>query len=148
MSRRVAVALSRFNEEITSRLLESCLKRLERGGIARESVQVVQVPGGYELPWTVNELALSNRFDCVIALGCILKGATPQNEHIARSTVQHLHAVQLATRVPVILGVITPNTFAQAAARTKGALDRGAESASAALEMLAVRAKLKELSGG
>ena len=141
MSQRVAIALSRFNEEVTSRLLENCLKRLERGGIARESVQVIRVPGGYELPWTVNELALSSRFDCVIALGCILKGSTPQNEHIARSTVQHLHAVQLATRVPVILGVITPDTYSQAMARTKGSLDRGKEAAEAALEMLALRRK-------
>ena len=145
---RVAIAVSRFNEEITSRLLENCLKRLERGGIARETVRVVSVPGGYELPWTVNELAQSSRFDCVIALGCILKGSTPQNEHIARSTVQHLHGIQLATRVPVILGVITPNNHAQAVARTKGELDRGKESAEAALEMLAVRAKLKEVCGG
>ena len=138
----IAVAVSRFNEEVTARLRDSCLETLARAGLSGESVRVVEVPGGYELPWTVNELALSKRYDAVIALGCILKGSTPQNDHIARSTIQHLHDISLSTRTPVILGVITPNTEAQAAARTKGSLDRGKEAAEAALAMLKVKEEL------
>ena len=142
MTGRVAVAVSRFNEEVTARLRDSCLKALAGDGFTGERVAVVEVPGGYELPWTVNELALSKRCDVVIALGCILKGSTPQNEHIARSVIQHLHDISISTRTPVILGVITPNTESQAAARTKGELDRGKEAAEAALEKLKVREEL------
>ena len=139
----IAIAVSRFNLKVTSRLLKNCEATLKDHGIGPEDIKTFSVPGGYELPWTVNELALSRRYEIVIALGCILKGATPQNDHISRSTIQHLHDVALSTRVPVILGVLTPNTYAQALARTKGGLDRGKEAALAALDMLALRSELK-----
>ena len=142
MKARIGVVVSRFNAEITSKLRDHCLKTLRDNGIAPKRLRVIEVPGGYELAWAVQELALSKRYGVLIALGCILKGSTPQNDHIARSTIQQLHRVALTTRVPVILGVITPNTWAQAVARTKGALDRGKEAALAALEMLAVREEL------
>lgn len=138
---RVAVAVSRFNEEITEKLLESCLKTLQAGGA--KAPTVIHVPGGFELPWTVQELALTGRYKAVIALGCILKGETPQNEHMARSTIQHLHDISLRTRVPVILGVITPDTQEQAEARTRGEADRGREAAQAALDMLKVAREVK-----
>ena len=140
---KIAVAVSRFNEEVTSRLLESCLKTLKAEGLADSQLKVVHVPGGFELPWTVNELARSGRYSAVIALGCVLKGSTRQNEHISRSLVQSLHRISVDARVPVILGVITPSTWAQAVARTKGKLDRGREAALAALEMVAVREDLR-----
>ncbi len=139
---KIAIAVSRFNEEITSKLLNSCLKTLRAEGLKDQQLRVVDVPGGYELPWVVNELARSGKYTCVVALGCVLKGATPQNEHIARSVVAQLHAISVATRVPVVLGVITPDTWKQAVARTKGALDRGKEAALAALEMAATRQEL------
>lgn len=137
----VGIAVSRFNEEVTSRLLKSCAATLAKKGLKSEAFHV---PGGYELPWLANELALSGRYEVIVTLGCVLKGSTPQNDHIARSTVQQLHNIALKTRVPVILGVITPNTYAQALARTKGALDRGKEAAEAAAEMLALRRELKK----
>lgn len=140
---RVAVAVSRFNEEVTSRLLASCLKTFKDEGWKDSQLRVVEVPGGYELPWTVNELARSGRYDAVVALGCVLKGRTPQNDHIASSLVRALHDISLATRVPVVLGVLTPNTWKQAMARTKGSLDRGKEAALAALEMVALREELR-----
>lgn len=141
MSKRfIGVAVSRFNEEVTSALLASCLKTLKAAG--RTDTRVVHVPGGFELPWAAQELALEKGCDAVIALGCVLKGSTRQNEHIARSMVQQLHAVSLKTRVPVLLGVLTPDTWAQAMARTKGKLDRGKEAAEAALEMIALRRTL------
>lgn len=135
----IGVVVSRFNGEITSRLLQSCLKTLESRGIPSAEVSVVHVPGGYEIPWAIQELALTGRYRLLIALGAILKGRTPQNEHIARSVIQHLHDVALSTRVPCILGIITPGTHAQAVARTRGALDRGREAALAAIEMLELR---------
>jgi 6,7-dimethyl-8-ribityllumazine synthase len=141
--KRVAIAVSRFNEEVTSRLLASCLRTFKQEGWSERQLKVVHVPGGYELPWAVQELARTGRYDAVVALGCVLKGQTPQNDHISRSLVQSLHRIALDTRVPVILGVLTPNTWAQAMARTKGALDRGKEAALAALEMSALREELK-----
>ena len=141
--KRIAVAVSRFNEEVTARLLASCLKTLKEEGWKDAQLKVAHVPGGFELPWTVQELARTGRFDAVIALGCVLKGQTPQNDHISRSLVQSLHRISLETRTPVILGVLTPNTWAQALARTKGALDRGKEAALAALEMVALKEELR-----
>ncbi|MBI5630116.1 MAG: 6,7-dimethyl-8-ribityllumazine synthase [Elusimicrobia bacterium] len=144
MKPRVAVVVSRFNEKVTSRLLGSCLTTLNSHGVAQSRIAVVRVSGGYEIPWAAQELALSGKFDAVIALGCILKGSTPQNEHISRSVIASLHEVSLKTKVPCILGVITPNTEAQALARTKGSLDRGKEAALAALEMIVVRKQLRQ----
>jgi 6,7-dimethyl-8-ribityllumazine synthase len=142
---KIAIAVSRFNEEVTSKLLNSCLKTLRAEGLKDSELKVVDVPGGFELPWTVNELARSGKYTVVVALGCVLKGSTPQNEHISRSLVFQLHEISVATRVPVVLGVITPNTWEQAVARTKGKLDRGHEAALAALEMAQTR---KELARG
>ena len=141
--KRVAVAVSRFNEEITSRLLASCLTTFKDEGWKDAQLKVVHVPGGYELPWTVNELARSGRYAAVVALGCVLKGQTRQNDHISRSLVQSLHRISIDARVPVILGVLTPATWKQALARTKGALDRGKEAALAALEMVALQEELR-----
>lgn len=136
MKHRFGIVVSRFNSEITGALLDSCLATLRKHGARDADIRTVWVPGGYEIPWAAQELALTKRFDAIICLGCVLKGETPQNEHIAASTIHHLHTVSLSTRVPCILGVITPNTWAQAKARTKGALDRGRESAEAAVALL------------
>lgn len=138
----IGVAVSRFNSDVTDRLLASCLKTLKKGGFGKKGARVLRVPGGFELPWAVQELARARGCEAVVALGCILKGSTPQNDHIARSAIQHLHDISLATRVPVLLGVITPLTHAQALARTKPPLDRGREAAEAALEMVCLRKAL------
>lgn len=141
--KRVAVVKSRFNEEVTSRLLASCLKTFKAEGWADSQLKVVEVPGGWEIPWAVQELAKTNLYQAVVTLGCVLKGQTPQNDHLARSMVQSLHRISLETRVPVVLGVITPNNEKQAMARTKGAMDRGREAALAALEMISLKEELR-----
>jgi len=140
--RRVAIVKSRFNEEITSRLLASCLKTFRDEGWTEPRLKVVEVPGGWEIPWAAQELAKTGRFSAIVALGCVLKGETPQNDHISRSLVQSLHRVSLETRVPIALGVITPNSERQGMARTKGAMDRGREAALAALELIALQEEL------
>jgi 6,7-dimethyl-8-ribityllumazine synthase len=139
MNLRFAIAASRFNEEITDKLVASCEKTLRAHGA--RVIKTVRVPGGYEIPWLANELARSGRYDAVICIGCVLKGQTPQNDHISRSVIDELARIAARTRVPCILGVITPNTWAQAVARTRGAMDRGKESALAALEMAALKRK-------
>jgi 6,7-dimethyl-8-ribityllumazine synthase len=135
----LAIAVSRFNEKITGKLLENCLAALEDEGVPRKGVRVVRVPGGFEIPWAVQELARSGRFDAVIALGCVLKGQTPQNDYISQATYAHIQKISLETRVPCVTGILTPNNYKQAVARTKGAMDRGAEAAHAALEMAALK---------
>ena len=139
---RIAIAVSKFNEHVTERLLASCRRTLERSGVRPKLI--TRVPGGFELPWTVNELALSGNYEAIIALGCIMKGQTPQNDHLARSVIHHLHDISVRTRVPVILGVITPSTQKQALDRTRGENDRGEEAALAALMMLKQSRLLKE----
>ena len=140
--KKIAVVVSRFNEEVTSRLLASCLKTFKSEGWTESRLKVVHVPGGYEIAWAVAELARTGKYAAVVTLGCVLKGQTPQNDHIASSLVASLHRISLDTRVPVILGVLTPNTWKQAMARTKGSLDRGQEAALAALEMVALAAEI------
>jgi len=137
---------ARFNEEITGRLLASCLAALKAHGVRSSSITTVRVPGSFEIPWAASELARSGRFDAIICLGAILRGETPQNDHIAASTFRHLHDISLAARVPVILGIITPNTHAQGMARTRGGLDRGREAALAAIEMAGLSRRLRRKS--
>lgn len=132
---RFGVVVSRFNEAITGKLLRSCLKTLRKEGVDDGRVRVVHVPGGFEIPWAVNEMARSGRVDAVIALGCVLKGQTPQNDYISAATYEHLQRISIETRVPCVTGILTPNTYKQAVARTRGETDRGAEAALAALVM-------------
>ena len=136
---RIGIVVSRFNEEITGKLLKNCLKTLKREGIAENRVSVVHVPGGFEVPWAVNELARSKRVDGVIALGCVLKGQTPQNDYISDATYENLQKISIDTRVPVVTGILTPNTYKQALARTKGEMDRGSEAALAALVVVELK---------
>jgi len=136
---RFAVVRSRFNEEVTGRLLESCLKTLEKNGTSRRKVRVVEVPGGFEIPWAAASLARSGRCDAVICLGCVLKGGTAQNDYISQATFYSLQKISIDTGVPCILGVIVPKTWKQAMARTRGDMDRGEEAALAALEMAALK---------
>ncbi|HVE11833.1 MAG TPA: 6,7-dimethyl-8-ribityllumazine synthase [Elusimicrobiota bacterium] len=142
MSRRLrfGIAASRFNSEITDKLLASCRAALKKAGVADRDVEVVRVPGAFELPWAVQELARSGEFHAVIALGAVLQGETPQNDYISEATYAHVQRISLQTRVPCVSGVITPRTYAQAVARTKGSMNRGAEAAHAALEMAALKA--------
>ena len=140
---RFGIVAARFNAEITGRLLDRCVRTLKASGVPATSIVTVRVPGSYEIPWAASELARSGRFDALICLGAILRGRTTQNDHIAASTFHHLHAVSIATRVPCILGIITPNTYGQALARTRGRLDRGREAALAALEMAELSRRLR-----
>src|SRR5687767_11555389 len=97
----IAIVASRFNEKVTDALLKSCLHTLKAGGAPPP--WVVRVPGAFEIPWAVRALAASDDFDVIIALGCVLKGDTDQNVHLARSTVQQLQRVSVETGIPVVM---------------------------------------------
>jgi len=139
---RFAIVVAKFNTAITSKLQANCVKTLREAGIAPNAIDTVWVPGSYEIPWAVNEMARSGRYDSVIAIGCILKGQTPQNDYIAAAVSQTLQDIAIATRVPCVFGVITPLTYRQAVARTKGDMDRGKEAAEVALQMAKVKAEM------
>jgi 6,7-dimethyl-8-ribityllumazine synthase len=137
--RGVAVVVSRFNGEITSRLLASGLEELERAGVAREAVTVVPVPGAFELPLAVMALAKTRRYACIVALGCVIRGETPHFDYVAGEAASGLQLAALETGVPVSFGVLTCDTAEQAEAR----VEKGAEAARSALEMADLFAQLR-----
>ena len=130
--RPVAVVVSRFNGEITGRLLESALDELDRVGVPRELVTVMPVPGAFELPLAAMALAKTRRHACVVALGCVIRGETPHFEFVAAEAASGLQLAALETGVPVAFGVLTLNTSEQAETR----LEKGAEAVRSALEMV------------
>ncbi len=139
---RIAIAVSEFNSAITEKLLEHCEEELVKHGVPRRNIRTVWVPGAYEQPYAAHELAKSKRFDAVICLGCIIKGETEHDAHIARWCSVGIGQVSLATGVPTLFGVLTPQSEAQAEERVKaGALNRGKEVAEAAIRMIELKKK-------
>jgi len=134
----VAIVVSRFHETITSKLLEGAREALRRGGIADANVEVISVPGAFELPVVAEAAAASERYDAIIALGCVIRGETPHFEYVAGEAARGLGNVALAHRIAVGFGVLTTETEAQALAR----VDKGAEAVQAALETAAVLERL------
>ena len=129
--RSVGVVVSRFNGEITSRMLERALETLEAAGVGRDAVTVVPVPGAFELPLAAMALAKTRRFACIVALGCVIRGETPHFDFIAGEAASGLQLSGLETGVPVAFGVLTTETAEQADAR----IERAADAAQSALEM-------------
>ena len=136
---RFGIVVSRFNHEVTDRLLKSCLGVLGAHGVKKGDAWVVRVPGAFEIPWTAQELALTRRFDVLICLGAVIQGRTRHDFHVADAVAKALAEISLKTRVPCVFGVLTPKSEAQALARTKGRMDRGREAALTALEMAGLR---------
>jgi 6,7-dimethyl-8-ribityllumazine synthase len=142
--RSVGITVSRFNGEITTRLLDAAVSTLEEAGVTRERIEVVPVPGAFELPLAAMALAKTRRFACVIALGCVIRGETPHFEYVAAEAASGLQLAALETGVPVAFGVLTCETSEQAEARAGGERgNKGADAARAALEMADVFARLR-----
>jgi 6,7-dimethyl-8-ribityllumazine synthase len=131
--------VSRFNGEVTNRLLESALDELELAGVARETVTVVQVPGAFELPLAAMALAKTRRFACIIALGCVIRGETPHFDYVAGEAASGLQLAALETGIPVSFGVLTLESAEQADER----VDKGAEAVRTALEMADLFSQLR-----
>ena len=131
---RFAVVASRFNDEIVAGLLAGALECLARHGAKDGAIEVIRVPGAFEIPQVVRTVA--ERFDAVITLGCILRGETPHFEFIANQVTTELSRIACDARVPVTFGVITCETLQQAIERSSpGAGNKGWEAALAAIEM-------------
>ena len=135
---RVAVVWSRFNEELVRKLLTACDRQLVELGVAADDIDVVSVPGALEIPLALQTLALERRglagrrYDCLVALGCVIRGETFHFEVVSTESARGILDVQLETGIPVANGVLTTENEAQAAER---APVKGAEAARVAVEM-------------
>ena len=133
---KFAVICARFNDFITERLLAGALDALQRSGAAAESIEIVKVPGAWELPLAAKTLAAGKRHDAVVALGAVIRGETPHFDYVAAQAANGLAAVQLETGVPVAFGVLTTNTVEQAIDRAGGKSgNKGYDAAMTAIEM-------------
>ena len=134
--RRFAVAASRFNEEIVEKLLDGALDTLVQKGVALDDIDVVWVPGAWELPMAVRRLLASDRYSAVIAVGAVIRGDTPHFEFVAGECARGLAQASAEFDTPVAFGVLTTDNDEQAEARAGGAMgNKGHEAAMAALEM-------------
>lgn len=134
--RRFAVVASRFNETITRRLVDGALDALVRHGAASDDIDLVWVPGAWELPIGVHCALDSERYDAVIAIGAVIRGETPHFEYVGGESIRALGAAAAEAKVPVTLGVLTCDTLEQAEARAGGDHgNKGWDAAVAALEM-------------
>ncbi len=136
---KFAIVVSRFNEFITQKLLEGALDALERHGADTEGVTVAWCPGAYEAPLVVKTLAESGKYDAVICLGAVIRGATTHYDFVAGQAASGVMSAMMETGVPVMFGVLTTETIEQAIERagTKAG-NKGAEAAVAAIEMVNV----------
>jgi 6,7-dimethyl-8-ribityllumazine synthase len=141
---RFAIVVSRVNELIAKRLLEGALDCLLRHGAEDGNLCLVRVPGAFELPYAAKRLATLNRYDAIIALGAVIRGATAHFDYVAGEAAKGIAAASLDTGVPIIFGVITANTLDEAIERagTKGG-NKGFEAALSAIEMANLFGQLK-----
>lgn len=142
---KFAIVVAKFNSFITDRLLAAAVSTLERSGANAEDVQVVKVPGAWELPLAAKALAALKRHDAIIALGAVIRGETPHFDHVCNQAASGLAAVQLETGVPVAFGVLTTNTMEQAIDRAGGKSgNKGHDAAMTAIEMADLLRRLRK----
>ncbi len=134
---RIALLVSRFNSFVVESLLGGALDTLKRHGADERDLEIVRVPGAYEMPIAAQRLAASKRFDAIIALGAVIRGGTPHFEYVAGECTKGLSSVSLKYDIPVAFGVLTVDTIEQAIERagTKAG-NKGEEAALSAIEMI------------
>ncbi len=142
--RPVGVVVSRFNGELTGRLLTRALEALDDAGVRRQLVTVMTVPGAFELPLAAMALAKTRRHACVVALGCVIRGETPHFDFVAGEAASGLQLAALETGVPVSFGVLTVEDAEQAEAR----IERAGDAVRSGLEMADVFAQLRAIASG
>ncbi len=150
---RVAIVVARWNETITRRLLDAAVASFAAAGLPATAVDVVWVPGSFELPLVADRIAAGGRHAAVVCLGAIIKGETSHDQHIARAVAHGIEQVGRCRGLPVVFGVLTCDTLAQAMARAgdggpaagaeRFAGNKGAEAAAAAIEMVTLLRQLQ-----
>lgn len=142
---RFALVVSRFNSLITDRLLKGAMDALQRAGAAKADVEVVPVPGAFELPLAATKLASTGKYDALIAIGCVIRGETSHYDYVCSETARGLQLAQMDTGVPIIFCVLTCETQKQAMARAGGKDgNKGYDCGLAAVEMAHLSQKLSK----
>ncbi|GAA5417506.1 6,7-dimethyl-8-ribityllumazine synthase [Paraliobacillus ryukyuensis] len=133
---KVGIVVARFNEFITSKLLGGAEDTLQRHGVQEDNITVAWVPGAYEIPLVAKQMAHSGKYDAVITLGTVIRGATPHFDYVCAEVSKGISSVAMAANLPVIFGVLTTENIEQAIERagTKAG-NKGAEAAVSAIEM-------------
>lgn len=145
-ARRIAIVVSRFNEEVTSGLLRGARAQLGESGVAVPDEAVFQAPGAFEIPLIAQALARTGHFDGVVCLGCVIKGDTAHFEYISNAASLGLMTASLATDVPIAFGILTTYDEAQALKRSRDDADnKGREAAAACLGALNTLAAVQQL---
>jgi 6,7-dimethyl-8-ribityllumazine synthase len=140
---RFAIIVSTYHDEVTGRLQAGALAALGGAGVPAGDVEVVRVPGAFEIPMAARHAAESGRYDAIVCLGCLIQGATPHFEYIASAVAHGLMDAAGATGIPMAFGVLTTHSLDEALARAQdGPSNKGWEAASAAVEMAGVVARL------
>jgi 6,7-dimethyl-8-ribityllumazine synthase len=140
---RIAIVVSRFNDFVTERLLEGARQLLAEHGLASDQIDILRVPGAFEIPIAAQRAAEGGRVAAVVCLGCLIKGATPHFEYISSACAHGITAAAAATGVPMSFGVLTTNSVEEALERAApGDANKGREAAQAALEMVRLFATL------
>src|SRR4051812_9241635 len=140
---RVAIVVSRFNDFVTDRLLEGAQAALREAGLGDGNVDVLRVPGAFEIPMAAQRIAETGKVAAVVCLGCLIKGATPHFEYISSACAHGITAAAAITGVPMAFGVLTTNSVEEALERaTPGSSNKGREAADAALEMARLFAQI------
>ncbi|KPK36612.1 MAG: 6,7-dimethyl-8-ribityllumazine synthase [Gammaproteobacteria bacterium SG8_47] len=142
---RFGIAVSRFNSFIVESLLSGAVDALKRHGADEKDIEVVRVPGAYELPLVVQRMAATKQYDAIIALGCVIRGGTPHFEYVAGEATKGLASVMMNHDVPVAFGVLTTDSIEQAIERagTKAG-NKGVEAAMSAVEMVNLLKRLEQ----
>ncbi len=142
-NQKYAIIVGRFNEFIGSKLLGGAIDTFVRHGVSEEDIEIVWVPGAFEMPLIAKKLAKSGKYDGVICLGAVIRGATAHFDYVSGEVTKGIASVSLETEVPVIFGVLTTDTIEQAIERagTKAG-NKGSEAAATAIEMANLLAEL------
>lgn len=142
-SKRVAIVVSRYNDSITSKLLDGAIETLLQAGIDDQSIDVAWVPGAWELPVVADRMAASQEYAAVLCLGAVIRGETTHDQHINRQVSLSLGEMAIRYGLPVLFGLLTCDNMEQAIHRSGGNVgNKGAECAEAALEMMTLLQKL------
>jgi 6,7-dimethyl-8-ribityllumazine synthase len=142
---RVGIVVSKFNKFVTSRLLTAAVETLKKAGAMDEALEVVRVPGAFEIPLAARALARTGRFDAILCLGAVIRGETPHFDYISAEASRGIAQIALECDLPVVFGVLTTNTVAQAIERADPAKhNRGAEAARTAIEMVTILRDIRD----
>ena len=133
---RFGIVVSRFNSFISERLLEGAMDALRRSGAEEEDCSVVRVPGAFEIPLATKKMVKTGRFDAIICLGCVIRGATPHYAYIASEVTKGIASLSLESEIPIAFGVLTTETIEQAIERAGTKVgNKGFDAAMTAIEM-------------